>query len=520
MNPIVNVREGNKAHSSTRRRRKRRVSSKIPTKIKLYSPAESTEQLTESLKMNATAGAVISLFTLALLQLENEWFYYSKFKLTDLLNYIRIAISLLTVVQICLVFKYYQVHIQIEKLYQETSKNAGILTDSRTRKLILLEILLNLPVPIPYVTHSFKFYQLNTQAEFSLDDIIFAISLLRSYHILKFLYHYSPYHSARARLHCNLLCRGNSMSFVLKTYLIVYPFASFLLIFCCNILILGTILRVLERNIPEQELSHFTSGWWLISVTQSTLGYGDIYPRSHLGRAICLVSSILGMAIQSYSVSLFNQVTTLAPTELDFYSTILNSSLRETQLKPEACIYIQRWWRKTYKKKNRLVWITELANYLAQRKRFSVLRRIYSSDKSDHLNSQIRETRRNIEKTFNALDTHLDPLENITRNNLHSVAWGYEILQKARKLHNIDRVTSASLKCELGIHRDGMLMPNRVANARIRKKALHGHLSKLIKKNEYKKQIAEDDLDEPIPPARYGTFLDVPTLRSALHHHN
>lgn len=59
-------------------------------------------------------------------------------------------------------------------------------------------------------------------------------------------------------------------------------------------------LRLFERHV-NSNFSHITTAMWNMMITMLTIGYGDVYPKSHMGRLIGIVIASWG----SFYVSLF-----------------------------------------------------------------------------------------------------------------------------------------------------------------------------------------------------------------------
>lgn len=51
----------------------------------------------------------------------------------------------------------------------------------------------------------------------------------------------------------------------------------------------------------NSNFTHITTAMWNMMITMLTIGYGDVYPMSHMGRLIGIVIAIWG----SFYVSLF-----------------------------------------------------------------------------------------------------------------------------------------------------------------------------------------------------------------------
>ena len=76
------------------------------------------------------------------------------------------------------------------------------------------------------------------------------------------------------------------------TKILVYFLFVWILVIC-----IGTLMFIMEGTSSESAFSDLpTSIYWAI-VTMTTVGYGDIYPISSVGRLISIISSLVGIAI-------------------------------------------------------------------------------------------------------------------------------------------------------------------------------------------------------------------------------
>ena len=136
--------------------------------------------------------------------------------------------------------------------------------------------------------------------------------------------HYSSWTNDRARKCCDQNgCRANT-SFALKCLLKKSPYATMLTFIMVIGVACSYTMRIFERPyystypaIGEDDESYldYENYWnalWLIVVTTTTVGYGDFYCRSHLGRLISCCAAILGI----FMISLF-MVTLAGSTCMD-----------------------------------------------------------------------------------------------------------------------------------------------------------------------------------------------------------
>jgi voltage-gated potassium channel len=71
----------------------------------------------------------------------------------------------------------------------------------------------------------------------------------------------------------------------------------------------GVSLRVHERGVSGSALDEVWNGFWLTSVTLTSVGYGDIAPVTHIGRGVCMLSALIGVFLTSYVVLAVQNLT-------------------------------------------------------------------------------------------------------------------------------------------------------------------------------------------------------------------
>jgi hypothetical protein len=59
-----------------------------------------------------------------------------------------------------------------------------------------------------------------------------------------------------------------------------------------------------ERSTQEGPLATWASAIWLIITTMTTVGYGDVYPTTRMGRVVAISASFSAMAMMAITISL------------------------------------------------------------------------------------------------------------------------------------------------------------------------------------------------------------------------
>jgi hypothetical protein len=72
--------------------------------------------------------------------------------------------------------------------------------------------------------------------------------------------------------------------FAMKCYMKYRPYTSVFAIMIATILVCGIWFKIFEAPYPDTEFDNLSDSWWLIVVSITTIGYGEMVPHTHLGR--------------------------------------------------------------------------------------------------------------------------------------------------------------------------------------------------------------------------------------------
>lgn len=214
----------------------------------------------------------------------------------------------------------------------------------------------------------------------------------------------------------------------------------------------GLCLRVFERTIEGNEFEYVWNGFWVILITETTVGYGEITPMSHLGRCICIISALFGTFLMSFSVLITHNSTSLTTDELklydDFkYKVVLNHNLRMFGIK-----LIQRWWRLMIQRRKKQPRLQFVFKFKQQKSLFKLKRFIYKSEQSISLSDSIEHTMNTASKSCSDLHNHLKVSKHLENTGATIVKDEFSILQK---LKSIQKFLGADVKESNHLHSTG-----------------------------------------------------------------
>jgi len=226
------------------------------------------------------------------------------------IRYINIFITFTIIILLIIVYK---IHIIIEQIKCNLKLNDNIFT-SGIWKFLFLEIFLNSIISIPNFDTEITISQRNSKkpkAKIFLDIIITILNLFsRSYHFIKYTIiqsRYFKYDCEKICLDCNITM---DYLFVIKAEFQEKPFLFVSVLLIESIIIFGYSVRSIEMFFmygteieKVQDWRFIWNGFWCIIITMSTVGFGDFYPISLLGRFIVIISSIWGNFLISMMVA-------------------------------------------------------------------------------------------------------------------------------------------------------------------------------------------------------------------------
>ena len=266
------------------------------------------------------------------------------------------SIQLILILCICFIVSLFHIVTVILEYYiesgiQSLSTNLSISDlNSKCYRLIhlIIVILFLLLTPYPFI-HSYtirvnsKLYPEEVNQTVKVNYIISIVSQIRILYLFK-CYIYWNYYSSRLYRLCLQNNYYLSPSYGFKVFLQDEPFKSITFIYFIATYICFYGIRITEKNfehITNRSFDYLNSLWYFF-VTGSTIGYGDFYPVTELGRIIgiliCLFSQfILGFFINSIDVLLhFND----SPMKKRMYLTLNAISASEEKKNDSATLII------------------------------------------------------------------------------------------------------------------------------------------------------------------------------------
>lgn len=129
-----------------------------------------------------------------------------------------------------------------------------------------------------------------------------------------------------------------SNMFLFKTFLKKMPFRVIVTAYFLNIFLGAYVIHIIEEN------NSYLDSTWMVIVTMTTLGYGDVVPVTFFGRFVTGMMSVLGIFLMALLISVIHETLQLSQNEKRILAHIDNAE-HYSQRKIAAAKLIQSYWR-------------------------------------------------------------------------------------------------------------------------------------------------------------------------------
>ena len=157
-----------------------------------------------------------------------------------------------------------------------------------------MEVLVIMIHPLPFVNYIVHVWGLDTYCAYSSDAFITVFMMLRIYtYTPRIIAEASGLRNEKTRLIGLMNNVDISYHFIGKAML-RDSLLTLLYLFAMSVATLAYAMLVFERPIgPNTNLDLMENSVWLIIITMTTVGYGDIYPQTPMGRQVAVIAALL-----------------------------------------------------------------------------------------------------------------------------------------------------------------------------------------------------------------------------------
>ena len=252
----------------------------------------------------------------------NEKLVKERFDVDQEIEFLRKCIMvIIIIIEILIIYKYHvKLLILQSSLYASLGDN--IFTTGIYKKMFMEMIILCVFTP-PNLNGYFKGEMLFGYYTYSSDSFVLMTKMFKLYYLAIIYFHISMWNSESAKLvaKLNKAFKATFKRTPLLTIFILFGLTVVLSSFMMRIFEFGFSqdasdkLKASNKAIKNQQFSSYIDVVWVVIITMMTVGYGEITPKTHLGRAVAFFSSIIGMIIISLLIVRLSDVVELTADE-------------------------------------------------------------------------------------------------------------------------------------------------------------------------------------------------------------
>ena len=337
---------------------------------------------------------------------------------------------------------------------------------------VILDFIFLALMAYPNESHTFIIKQANNVIIYPLSSLFNAFLSFRVFLLFKLINIYSLYRTPKFE---KILLK-NSVSpdflFNLKAYQKKYPLFSLIFIFILTIYAFGLFVRYFEMYLWEgvivsrQLWNYRWNAFWCLFISMTTVAFGDFYPKTHIGRTLIIIATIIGIYFISMTMKFITQKSILTNMEQKAYKLITRLRHR-AQLKDVNANIIYHslkmiQLRKNYKKKRinnnakdfDLEFNSEKKEILEQIEEYKIFTEKLKTCDKIQTKDQLIDILEQIEKNISDIETELDILEKMNisfsgykntqllmikflKKSILNTQFIYEILQRNPKIFGV-----------------------------------------------------------------------------------
>lgn len=265
---------------------------------------------------------------------------------SNLITILRWITTVSTCILIILIIVHYNIRLNFQIFKQKLEVNSNIFTSNYIFYILMEIFVCGIHTP-PYI-EGVK-VPIATSGEFSktvnidLDLILSIIIPLRIYLLFRYYSFYSPWADDKAEKVCNDCNTEGGISFAIKAELKERPYFVVCFLMIVSIMIFGYGLRNVElafiNKVDKRNFQDWTfiwNGFWCIIITILTVGYGDYYPQTHLGRMIAVVACLWGTFLISLMVVSLTMSVEFTSQEEKAYEELKKNDLNDKLISQAA----------------------------------------------------------------------------------------------------------------------------------------------------------------------------------------
>lgn len=271
--------------------------------------------------------------------------------ISNLAQAMRIANTIAVPPLVWFVWKYYNYRLDEMKLLQEAYYKTTLLRSSLLPNLIV-ESVVNIIHSPPGVLWVYYTRVEGYEVAYSFDSIISIVALTKLYILFRVFLNYTQWASPRSIRICQLNGFTPGFLYALKCYNRSKPVLFLLTTFFLALIVLAFSVQNFERQLKDHSRSpvkfgdSFWNSVWCMVITMTTVGYGEIFPVTIMGRIFTIIACIWGIFFIAMTIVTITRMISMTPEEEKSYQEIIQTDKKAVvKRKSRAAELIAMWYK-------------------------------------------------------------------------------------------------------------------------------------------------------------------------------
>ena len=170
--------------------------------------------------------------------------------------------------------------------------------------------------------------------QYYLNDFFCSIQVLRFVFVFFSMIANTRFYSARADRVSKMMSVEYTMYFSFKCLVYKYPLITQLILTGTISIVMALLYQILEGSIPDKMVPvNFYDAMWVIFIIITTVGFGDIYAVTNLGRLTMIITSLVGIFLVSLIIMSLQKEVQLNDYEMRAYDLISRLKAKQDNVK-------------------------------------------------------------------------------------------------------------------------------------------------------------------------------------------
>ncbi|CAD8154295.1 unnamed protein product [Paramecium octaurelia] len=299
---------------------------------------------------------IVASAILNILEYEYSFSTYLTRNMENELTILLYLIFSMTIIIIFLTIISYQIDLEYRKSSRTISQKASLMQTNLIWGL-LIELIIIIPTSNPFTRDQYVVFSQRGSSEtrfYTINEIFTYIMFFRLYLLLNIGFKFQSYYSNRIGRVCRLYQTRFGTHLMLKLCIRQFPFSTLSWLFIVGLIQYTYQLEIAERPLLRTfdviNTYNISKSLWVTMITIATVGYGDFFPYTDLGRISMTLGLFYGVTITSlFTAILYNMLQPISG-ENKSWALLDKTSIKKSMKRASSNIFFYFYQLKNKRK--------------------------------------------------------------------------------------------------------------------------------------------------------------------------